>query len=415
MTEPAETPFDPTAGDNHQRRRKGWRWIAGVLLVALIVAGMWPAALPVETAKVTRGDLIATVNEEGVTQVRHRYIVSSPAAGQLRRIDLKPGATVIAGETVLAVLEPAGGDILDRRSRAQAEARVRATRSQVDQAEAQRARAAAALNLAQSKATRQRSLAKQQLVSQQGLDIAINQEATAAQEDRASTFALQVARYELEQAQAVLDRGDASGDTADALMEIKSPVSGRVLRVMQESSRVVTSGMPILEVGDSTDLEVRVEVLSRDGVAIEPGARVWLEQWGGDFDLEACVRWVEPAAFTKVSALGVEEQRVNVLADLTTPPDQRANLGDGYRVEARIEKARRDNVIQVPAGALSQDEQTWSTFVLNGTTVEKRTVQPGLSNGLQTEILAGLESNETVVLYPGDRIEDGSRVAPLGK
>lgn len=415
MTEPAETPFDPTAGDNHQRRRKGWRWIAGVLLVALIVAGMWPAALPVETAKVTRGDLIATVNEEGVTQVRHRYIVSSPAAGQLRRIDLKPGATVIAGETVLAVLEPAGGDILDRRSRAQAEARVRATRSQVDQAEAQRARAAAALNLAQSKATRQRSLAKQQLVSQQGLDIAINQEATAAQEDRASTFALQVARYELEQAQAVLDRGDASGDTADALMEIKSPVSGRVLRVMQESSRVVTSGMPILEVGDSTDLEVRVEVLSRDGVAIEPGARVWLEQWGGDFDLEARVRWVEPAAFTKVSALGVEEQRVNVLADLTTPPDQRANLGDGYRVEARIEKARRDNVIQVPAGALSQDEQTWSTFVLNGTTVEKRTVQPGLSNGLQTEILAGLESNETVVLYPGDRIEDGSRVAPLGK
>lgn len=415
MTEPAETPFDPTAGDNHQRRRKGWRWIAGVLLVALIVAGMWPAALPVETAKVTRGDLIATVNEEGVTQVRHRYIVSSPAAGQLRRIDLKPGATVIAGETVLAVLEPAGGDILDRRSRAQAEARVRATRSQVDQAEAQRARAAAALNLAQSKATRQRSLAKQQLVSQQGLDIAINQEATAAQEDRASTFALQVARYELEQAQAVLDRGDASGDTADALMEIKSPVSGRVLRVMQESSRVVSSGMPILEVGDSTDLEVRVEVLSRDGVAIEPGARVWLEQWGGDFDLEARVRWVEPAAFTKVSALGVEEQRVNVLADLTTPPDQRANLGDGYRVEARIEKARRDNVIQVPAGALSQDEQTWSTFVLNGATVEKRTVQPGLSNGLQTEILSGLESNDTVVLYPGDRIEDGSRVAPLGK
>lgn len=415
MTEPAETPFDPTAGDNHQRRRKGWRWIAGVLLVALIVAGMWPAALPVETAKVTRGDLIATVNEEGVTQVRHRYIVSSPAAGQLRRIDLKPGATVIAGETVLAVLEPAGGDILDRRSRAQAEARVRATRSQVDQAEAQRARAAAALNLAQSKATRQRSLAKQQLVSQQGLDIAINQEATAAQEDRASTFALQVARYELEQAQAVLDRGDASGDTADALMEIKSPVSGRVLRVMQESSRVVSSGMPILEVGDSTDLEVRVEVLSRDGVAIEPGARVWLEQWGGDFDLEARVRWVEPAAFTKVSALGVEEQRVNVLADLTTPPDQRANLGDGYRVEARIEKARRDNVIQVPAGALFQDEQTWSTFVLNGATVEKRTVQPGLSNGLQTEILSGLESNDTVVLYPGDRIEDGSRVAPLGK
>ncbi len=413
MSEPAEAPFDPTAGDNHQRRRKGWRWIAGFVLIALIVAGMWPAALPVETAAVTRGDLIDTVNEEGVTQVRHRYVVSSPVAGQLRRIDLKPGAPVIAGETVLAVLEPAGGDILDRRSRAQAKARVRAAESQVAQAEAQRARAAASLNLAKSKATRQRSLAKQELVSQQVLDVVLNQEATAAQEDRASIFGSQVARFELEQAQAVLDRGDASSDQADAVMAIKSPISGRVLRVMQESSRVVMGGIPILEVGDSTDLEVRIEVLSRDGVAIEPGARVWLEQWGGNFDLEARVRWVEPAAFTKVSALGVQEQRVNVLADLTTPPDQRANLGDGYRVEARIEKARRDNVIQIPAGALFQDGQTWSTFALNGTTVEKRTVQPGLSNGLQTEILAGLELEETVVLYPGDRVEDGSRVAPL--
>lgn len=414
MTEPADPPFDPTAGDNHQRRRNGWRWIAGALLLALIVAGMWPAPLPVETAEITRGDLIATVNEEGVTQVRHRYIVSSPVAGQLRRIDLKPGAPVIAGETVLAVLDPASGDILDRRSRAQAEARVRGAESQVDQAEAQRARAAAALNLAQSKATRQRSLAERELVSQQVLDVVINQELTAAQEDRASTFALQVARYELEQAQAVLDRGNPSDDQgADTSIEIKSPVSGRVLRVMQESSRIVSGGMPILEVGDSTDLEVRVEVLSRDGVAIVPGARVWLGQWGGNFDLEARVRWVEPAAFTKVSALGVEEQRVNVLADLTTPPDQRSTLGDGFRVEARIEKARRDDVILVPAGALFQDEDTWSTFVLTGTTVEKRTVQPGLSNGLQTEVLSGLESNEVVVLYPGDRVEDGSPVAPI--
>ena len=395
MTDTAEPPFDPTAGDNHQRRRKGWRWIAGVILLALIVAGMWPAPLPVETAVVTRGDLIATVNEEGVTQVRHRYVVSSPVAGQLRRIDLKPGARIVAGETVLAVLEPA---------------------SQVDQAEAQRARAAAALNLAQSKATRQRSLGDQQLVSQQVLDVVINQELTAAQEDRASTFGLQVARYELEQAQAVLDHGNPSDDqSAEAGIKIKSPVSGRVLRVMQESSRIVTGGIPILEVGDPTDLEVRVEVLSRDGVAIAPGARVWLEQWGGDFDLEARVRWVEPAAFTKVSALGVEEQRVNVLADLTTPPDQRANLGDGFRVEARIEKARRDDVILIPAGALFQEGDTWSTFVLQGNVVEQRSVQPGLSNGLYTEVIEGLSVGELVVLYPGDRVADGSRVASIGK
>ncbi|GAB5558876.1 MAG: HlyD family efflux transporter periplasmic adaptor subunit [Synoicihabitans sp.] len=413
MAESENQNFDPTAGDNHQRRRRGWRWIAGIVLLGLIVAGLWPAALPVETATVTRGELIATVNEEGVTQVRHRYVVSSPAAGQLQRVALKPGATVVAGETVLAVLEPAGGDILDRRSRAEAEARVRATRSQVAQAEAQRERASAALDLARAQAKRQRELAGQSLVSQQSLDIAVSRERTAAQEDRAAVFALQVAEYELERARAVLDRGSDSPASLEGLIEIKSPISGKVLRVLQESARVVASGMPILEVGDSTDLEVRVEVLSRDGVAIRPGARVWLEQWGGDFDLEARVRWVEPAAFTKVSALGVEEQRVNVLADLTTPVEERASLGDGYRVEARIEKARRENVLQVPAGALFQDDEGWATFVLNGSTVEERAVEPGLNNGLFTEVVSGLEAGEDVVLYPGDRVADGSRVAPI--
>ena len=184
---------------------------------------------------------------------------------------------------------------------------------------------------------------------------------------------------------------------------------------MQESSRVVTSGVPIMEVGDPADLEVRVEVLSRDGVAINPGARVWLDQWGGHESLEARVRWVEPAAFTKVSALGVEEQRVNVLADLVTPANERQNLGDGFRVEARIERARRDNVLRAPAGALFQIGDAWFTFAVESGSVEQRSITMGLNNGLTAEILSGLEEGDEVVIYPGDRIQDGSRVESINE
>jgi HlyD family secretion protein len=326
-------------------------------------------------------------------------------------VGLKPGAPVVAGETVLAVFEPAGGDILDQRSRAQAEARVRAAESQVAQAEALRARAAAALDLARAEADRQEALATQNLISQQQLDITLSQERTAAQDDRAAEFASQVARHELEQARAALTRGTTGETDPGALITLTSPVNGRVLRVLQESARVVHSGTPILEVGDPTDLEVRVEVLSRDGVAIAPGARMWLEQWGGGDALEARVRWVEPAAFTKISALGVEEQRVNVLGDLVSPVEDRGSLGDGYRVEARIEKAHRDDTLVVAAGALFQRGEQWSAFVVEDGTVALHDVEVGLNNGLATEILGGLSEGDVLVLYPGDRIEDGSRVA----
>ncbi len=417
MTDSPNPPpdYDPTANDEYLPRRHGWRYGAAAIVLGLIAFGLWPQPQPVETAAVTRGPLIVTVEEEGVTQVRHRFVVSSPVSGQLRRIDLKPGATVVAGETVVAVLEPARADILDASSQAQAEARVRGAQSQVAQAEAQRERAAAAFELARTDAARQRALARDKLVSAQTLDVAENRELTAAQEDRASTFALQVARYELERAEAVLQRAQPGTSADSTLLKIFSPVSGRVLRVWQESSRVVTGGMALLEVGDPTDLEVRIEVLSRDGVAIQPGATVWLDQWGGDTPLEARVRWVEPAAFTKVSALGVEEQRVNVLADLVTPVDQRQSLGDGYRVEARIERSRRAQTLQVPAGSLFQREHTWMTFRVEGGTARRHEVSIGLSNGLMTEVTAGLEVGDVVIVYPGDQIKDGSRVEPISE
>lgn len=405
---PAPASFDGDAAPIPRKRH--WLAYLGVLLlIVLIVGGLWPRALPVESVLASRGSLMVTIDEEGQTRVINRYVISSPVAGHLRRIELRPGAPVTAGRTAVAVLETSGADLLDASAIAQAQARVRGAESAREQAAAQQERAAASLALARAELERTRQLAGQGIISQRDLDIAITRERTAAQEERAAGFGLSVAEHELEQARAILTRGAPDAGTG-ATLEITSPISGRVLRVMQESARPVTPGLPLLEVGDPTDLEVRIEVLSRDGVAIETGARVILEQWGGSNPLEARVRLVEPAAFTKVSALGVEEQRVYVIADFVDPADTRASLGDGYRVEARIVRWSSDETLQVPAGALFQREGIWQTFVIEGGRARLRTVTPGHSNGVQTEIVDGLAEGEEVIVYPGDRVDDGSRV-----
>jgi HlyD family secretion protein len=194
---------------------------------------------------------------------------------------------------------------------------------------------------------------------------------------------------------------------------IRAPVNGRILRVFQESARVVSSGFPLLEIGDPTDLEARIEVLSRDGVAISPGARVILEQWGGGQPLNARVRLVEPSGFTKISALGVEEQRVYVVADLMDPIARRATLGDNYRVEARIVVWEKPDALQCPAGALFQRRGEWQTYVVENGRANLRTVAVGRSNGVQTEVTSGVDEGATVVVYPGDKVQAGTRVAPL--
>jgi HlyD family secretion protein len=194
---------------------------------------------------------------------------------------------------------------------------------------------------------------------------------------------------------------------------VTAPVSGRILRVLQESSRLVSAGTPLVELGDPVDLEVRIEVLSRDGVAIRPGARVILEQWGGSEPLLARVRLVEPAAFTKISALGVEEQRVYVIADLDAPPDKRPTLGDSYRVEARIVVWESPSTLRVPAGALFRRAGVWHTFVITDGRARLRRVEVGRSNGVQAEVLSGLVEGERVVMYPGDKVGDEVRVASL--
>lgn len=409
----SEAPLSPSvakkAGAPSWRRRLPL--LGGVLLVALIVVGLWPRAVPVETGPVTRGALVVTVDEEGMTRVKNRYVVSAPVAGQLRRIDWKAGAAVEAGHTVLATLETSGADFLDARSQAQAAARVRGAEASRAAALAQRERASATARMFAADFERLKLLFAQKVLSAQEFDAAQMRTTTAQQEERAAEFGLQVAEFELEQARALLSR-EQPGGSAEPLV-ITSPVGGRILRVLQESSRVVPGGFPLMEVGDPSDIEVRIEVLSRDGVAIRPGARVILEQWGGPEPLNARVRLVEPSAFTKISALGVEEQRVYVVADFTDPLEQRPTLGDNYRVEAHVVTWENSDVLRAPAGALFQRDGIWQAFVLDGGRAKLRTVQVGHGNGRDMEVLGGLSAGERVVLYPGDKVADGTRIDPI--
>jgi len=388
-------------------------WIGGIGLLLLILAGLWPSAQPVEIAAISRGPLVVTVDEEGMTRVKNRYVVASPVGGQLRRIDWKPGAPVEAGKTVLALLDTRAADMLDARAFAQAEARVQGATAAYDQVAAQLQSAEAAAHLAHTEFIRVSQLFQAGSVSRQEFDAAELRATSAAQNGRAAGFALRVAEFELQQARAVLQTGQTGGNAAGDPLVITSPVSGRILRVFQESERVVTAGLPLVEVGDSTDLEARIEVLSRDAVGIKPGTRAELLKWGGNESLTGRVRVIEPAAFTKISALGVEEQRVNVIVDFLDPLSARPTLGDAYRVEARIVTWEANDVLKAPAGAVFQQGNTWKTYVLKGGSAKLRAVLVGRSNGMETEIRDGLKAGEKVIVYPGDKIADGVRVKPM--
>ncbi len=384
----------------------------GLLLVAAIVVGLWPRPTPVEAAVVSRGPLVVTVDEEGMTRVQNRYVVSAPLAGQLRRIDWKAGAPVEAGQTVLATLEATGADFLDARSLAQAQARVRAAEAAREAALAQRDRAVIAAKLFRAEQKRARQLRESTVLSAQEYDLAQMRADTADQETRAAEFALKVADFELQQARALLIRGQSGASESEPLI-ITSPVSGRILRVFQESSRVVPAGFALMEVGDPTDLEVRIEVLSRDAVAITPRARVLLDLWGGPEPLLARIRLVEPSAFTKISALGVEEQRVFVIADFVDPVGKRPTLGDSYRVEARVVVWENPDALRAPAGALFQRAGIWRTFAIESGRAVLREVKVGRTNGVQTEVLDGLREGDRLVVYPGDKVSSGTRVMAL--
>lgn len=394
MNSPTQTPRR-----NASQSRKPRRWLPYLGLaffVGLAVVALWPRPVPVETARVGMGKLRSTVNEEGKTRIRQRYVLSAPVAGQLRRIDFKAGAPMVSNETLVAVIDPIRPALLDARSRSLAEARR-------DSAAARQERAQAQLKFAGNELHRAEQLYQEKTVSTQDLENAQWRETAASRE-------LAAAEAALREAEAELLEFDFPGSADRPPVALRAPATGRVLKVFEESSRAVAVGTPLLEVGDPTDLEVIIETLSRDGTAIQPGTPVELEQWGGGEPLQAVVRYVEPAAFTKISALGVEEQRVYVVADLLTPPEQRGNLGDNFRVEARIITWQSERALKAPSGALFRRRDQWHAYVVSGGRTHLRSVKVGRSSGLETEVLEGLKEGDEVILYPGDRIKEGLRV-----
>ena len=385
------------------RARRAIPYLGGLLLVTLILVGLWPKPVPVETALASRGVLRVTVNEEGKTRIKQRYVIAAPVSGQLRRIPFKAGAQVQANETVVAVIDPLAPTLLDARSRAAAEARR-------DSALAELQKAETAHSFSANELRRLETLYGQKTISIQELEAAQMREASSAKEQASARGALRQAEAEL--AEFAAGTGVGSDDPCPA-REVKAPASGSVLRVFEENARVVTAGTPLVEIGNPTDLEVVVEVLSRDGAQIQPGDKVEFDQWGGTEPLLGRVRLIEPAAFTKVSALGVEEQRVNVIADLLTPPEQRRSVGDNFRVEAKIVVWEAPGVLKVPVGALFRQGDQRATFVLVDGHAQLRLVQAGRTSGTETQILQGLQPGDRVVLYPGSRVHAGQRVTPI--
>lgn len=392
--------------------RRTLPWLGLLALVSLIAWGMWPKPVIVETGVVARSPLTVRVSEEGKTRVRNRYVVAAPVAGKMRRVPLKPGDSVEAGKTILTVIEPVVAPLLDPRARVQAEAVVamhEASRMRtIESLDAARA----AAKLAEADRDRMRSVKRDGTLSDSDRDRMEAEASIKAAEVRAMEFSLQVIDYEIAQARAVLARPE--GESANNLVEVKSPVSGRVLNVMQESETIVSPGTPILEIGDPTDIEIEAEILSRDAVTIHPGDSVEIEQWGGENPLKGRVRRIEPAAFTKISALGVEEQRVYVLSDLVDPPEAAKALGDRYRVEVRVAVWHSDDVLVVPAGALFREGNAWKTFIYQEGAARLTTLEAGHSDGRLTEVLSGLKTGDQVLLHPPDTVKDGSSVKERG-
>lgn len=382
----------------------------GAALLAAIGWGLRPRPIKVETATVTTGPLVVSVLEEGKTRIRHRYMISAPVAGLLQRVELRAGASIEGGKTVLAVLESQPSSFLDPRTRSEAEARVKAAEAVKMQRESQIERARSSLELAHKELARARDLRKSGAIATKDWDTAESQVAILTRELNAAEFALRVADFEVAQAQAAVMQSQTPAQERSEPFRIVAPVSGLVLNVLEESARVVAPGTPILEVGDPNDLEAEIELLSSDAVGVRAGVDVSIEQWGGEAPLRGRVSVVEPGGYTKVSALGVEEQRVKVRVDFLDPLPPGKTLGDRFRVEARIVTWRSENVLQVPTGALFRRGGAWMTFVLDGGKARQTKVEIAHNNGVAAEVRAGLTEGQRVIVHPPDAIADGATV-----
>lgn len=399
------------------------KWVRRVILVAIVTGislaiyqAMQTPPIRVDAMRVARGPLQVTIGEDGRTRIKERYVVSAPLAGKLLRIGIDPGDRVAAGETVVATIQPSDPQLLNPRELAQAEAREKVATASLKQTEPAMKMAKADLTFAESELARQRSLANTRAASKSALEEAERGYLNSAESYRSARFAEEIARFELEQARAALlparkpDTDNLTELTSG--FEIRAPIHGRVLRLLRESSSIVAPGTELLEIGDATDLELEIDVLSSDAVKIRSGHRVIIEHWGGAHPLRGVVRLVEPSAYTKISALGVEEQRVNVIIDIADPVEKRESLGDGFRVEVKIIVWSADDVLKVPSSALFRDGEHWYVFRIVSGIAKTTKIELGQRNVNHAAVLAGLAENDQVILHPSDQITDGTYVDP---
>jgi HlyD family secretion protein len=390
------------------------RIVGGVALLAvlaLLVVSVLPQPVPVDVAPVTQGRFEQTVDEDGKTRVRERYVVSAPLAGRVLRIELKEGDAIDRGG-LLAVMLPAAPALLDVRTEQELKERLAAAEDESRRTKAVVQRARAAVKQAKIDFDRSRELARERLVPPAQLERDELTVTLRRKDLEAAEFEDRVAGHQVEVARAALlqVRKGIDPQAAPDRLEIRSPVAGRVLRVLRESESVVALGTPLLEIADPSDLEIVVDVLTTDAVQITPGMPVRIERYGAGDPLDGRVRLIEPSGFTKVSALGVEEQRVNVVIDLVSPSEHWSTLGDGYRVEARIMVRAQDDAVKAPAGAVFREGEQWAVFVVDGAKAEKRVVEVGHRNGIEATIAKGLEAGDLVIVYPSDAVKDGARV-----
>lgn len=382
------------------------------LAIAAVVMLLAPRPVEVGTAVVSIGPIAESVADQGYARVREAYVIAAPVSGRLERVGLHVGDRVVAGQTVVARIAPASADLLDPRTRAQAQAAVAAAQAAVGAAAAQQEQLAAESRKTDADLRRVRTLAEKGYAASQALDSAEAQARAARAAVRAAAAQLAVRRSELAAARSALLGPEADGGGA---VPVTSPSSGYVTRVLQESERTVAMGAPLVEIGDQSGLEAAVEFLTQDAVRIREGMPAEIFDWGGEGTIPAVVRRVEPQAFTKVSALGVEEQRVLVLLQFDGDPARWARLGPGYRVWGRVILRREPRAVKSPLGALVREGGRWAVFRADGGRARLTVVDIGAMTDKEAEIRKGLKAGDRVVVFPSDKVGDGVRLRDRGE
>lgn len=391
--------------------KRGAFLIGALLILYFLIQALMPNPVPADIGTVELGDIEVVVHGQGKTQVRESYVISTPVTGRLKRIVAEPGDEVIAGETVIVTIEPADPNFMDVRTGAQAEARIKAAQAGLELAQAQFDSRVAELDFANQELERTEQLYAEGHVTRRALEQNQRNVRLYQAEVDTARHNVEVSEFNLETARAALNppEGLEMGEDACCFI-LKAPVSGRILRLLQESENVIQAGTPIIEIGDLTDMEIIADLLSTDAVKVTRGDFVHIDHWGGSHELEGRVRLVEPSGFTKMSALGVEEQRVNVVVDFFISGKPDSSLGDGFRVEIYVVVDSKNDVQKVPVSALFRVEDQWAVFRLEGNRAVLTPIETGLKNDMFAEVISGLEEGDKIIIHPSNEVGDGVKI-----